>query len=77
MDLFVIHWLIHTSHVHFVAQNVGRLGACFIWWGIELDHRWGGEWPWFWDSLEKLGVVLRAVPTWFDLPIPDIPDFDD
>ena len=73
MDLFDIH----TSHVHLVAQNVGRLGCCFIWWGIELDHRWHGEWPWFWETLEALGVVLRAVPTWVGLQLPEIPEFPD
>ena len=73
MDLFDIH----KSHVHLVAQNVGRLGCCLIWWGIELDHRWHGEWRWFWQPLEALGVALRAVPTWFGLPVPEIEDFPD
>ena len=73
MDLFDIH----KSHVHLVAQSVGRWGCCLIWWGIDLDHRWHGEWPWFWQSLEALGVALRAVPTWFDLPVPEIAEFPD
>ena len=73
MDLFDIH----KSHVHLVAQSVGRLGCCLIWWGIELDHRWHGEWRWFWQPLEALGVALRAVPTWFGLPVPEIAEFPD
>ena len=73
MDLFEIH----EALLHLFAQRVGRLGCCFIWWGIELDHRWHGEWRWFWEPLEALGVVLRAVPTWVGLPLPEIPEFPD
>ena len=73
MDLFEIH----EAHLHFVAQVVGLFGCYFIWWSIELDHRWKGKWSWFWEPLGEVGDALRAVPTWVGLPLPEIPEFLD
>ena len=58
MELFVfrrvcLFWLVHY---------VGQLGCFFIWWSIELDHRWQGEWRFVWETLGDIGDVLRAVP---------------
>ena len=73
MDVFEIH----EALLHGVAQGVGRLGCCFIWWSIELDHRWYGRWSWFWEPLGTVGDALRTVPTLVGLPLPEIPEFLD
>ena len=73
MDLFEIH----EAFLHLLAQGVGRLGCCFIWWSIELDHRWYGRWRWFWGPLGTVDDALRIAPTLVGLPLPEIPDFLD
>ena len=69
--------VVYLLLLQLLAQSIGCLGCWCIWWGIELDHRWHGDWQWFWQPLEELGVVLRAVPTWVGLPLPDLPEFGD
>jgi hypothetical protein len=59
-----------------LAWGIGQVGAWCIWWSIELDHRWNGEWVWFWETLGDVGDRLRMAPTLFGLPLPAIPDFD-
>ena len=71
MNLFEIH----KEFLEHLAYTVGHLGCFFIWWSIELDHRWDGEWRWFWEPLGTVGDVLRIAPTLVGLPLPEIPDF--
>jgi hypothetical protein len=60
-----------------LAWGIGQVGAWCIWWSIELDHHWDGEWVhWFSDTLGDVGEQLRTAPTLFGLPLPEIPDFD-
>ena len=71
MDLFEVH----KEFLAYVAYGAGHLGCFFIWWSIELDHCWDGEWRWFWEPLGTVGDVLRMAPTLVGLPLPDIQDF--
>ena len=56
-----------------LAYGIGHLGCWCIWWSIELDH--AGYARWLWEPLGRVGDHLRAVPTLFGLPPPEIPDF--